>query len=42
VDRVNAVGGDLQINSTPGQGTRLHARLPTSVLGSLTDTGRSV
>jgi signal transduction histidine kinase len=35
VDRVNAVGGRLEVESAPGQGTRLCARLPLSVLGSL-------
>ena len=34
-DRVNAVGGRLDISSESGQGTRLCARLPTNVLGSL-------
>jgi len=33
VDRVNAVGGDLELSSEPGRGTRLCARLPTNVLG---------
>jgi signal transduction histidine kinase len=35
VDRVDAVGGRLEVSSAPGQGTRLCARLPTNVLGSL-------
>jgi signal transduction histidine kinase len=35
VDRVDAVGGHLEVSSAPGQGTRLCARLPTNVLGSL-------
>jgi signal transduction histidine kinase len=35
VDRVDAVGGRLEVSSAPGQGTRLCARLPMSVLGSL-------
>jgi signal transduction histidine kinase len=35
LDRVNAAGGDLQVASEPGRGTRLCARLPTHVLGSL-------
>ena len=35
LDRVNAVGGDLEVASEPGRGTRLCARLPTHVLGSL-------
>jgi signal transduction histidine kinase len=35
VDRVEAVGGRLEVTSPPGQGTRLCARLPTNVLGSL-------
>ena len=34
-DRVNAVGGDLEVMSETGRGTRLCARLPTHVLGSL-------
>lgn len=32
VDRVTAVGGRLDVTSPPGQGTRLSARLPLSVL----------
>jgi signal transduction histidine kinase len=35
VDRVEAIGGQLEVTSAPGQGTRLCARLPTNVLGSL-------
>jgi signal transduction histidine kinase len=35
VDRVDAVGGLLEISSAPGEGTRLCARLPTTVLGRL-------
>ena len=35
IDRVDAVGGRLEVRSAPGQGTRLCARLPTNVLGSL-------
>ena len=35
VDRVQAVGGRLELSSRAGQGTRLCARLPTNVLGSL-------
>jgi signal transduction histidine kinase len=35
VDRVNAVGGRLEVSSAPGEGTRVRARLPTHVLGSL-------
>jgi signal transduction histidine kinase len=35
VDRVDAVGGTLDVTSAPGRGTRLCARLPTNVLGSL-------
>ena len=35
VDRVQAVGGRLEVNSPPGRGTRLRAELPTNVLGSL-------
>lgn len=38
VDRVNAVGGRLEVSSPAGQGTRLCARLPTNVLGSVTAT----
>jgi signal transduction histidine kinase len=34
-DRVEAVGGRLEIKSPPGEGTRLSARLPARVLGSL-------
>ena len=34
-DRVEAVGGRLEITSPPSAGTRLQARLPTRVLGSL-------
>jgi signal transduction histidine kinase len=40
VDRVEAVGGRLEIVSPPGRGTRLCARLPTNVLGSLNGAGR--
>jgi signal transduction histidine kinase len=35
VDRVQAVGGRLEVSSASGEGTRLCARLPTTVLGSL-------
>ena len=35
VDRVQAVGGRLDVSSPPGRGTRLRAELPTNVLGSL-------
>jgi signal transduction histidine kinase len=35
VDRVQAIGGRLQVTSSPGQGTRLRAHLPAHVLGSL-------
>jgi len=35
VDRVEAVGGRLEVESVPGHGTRLCARLPMNVLGSL-------
>ena len=35
VDRVQAVGGRLEVSSPPGEGTRLCARLPLHVLGSL-------
>ena len=35
VDRVQAVGGRLEVASPPGQGTRLRAELPVNVLGSL-------
>jgi signal transduction histidine kinase len=34
-DRVEAVGGRLEITSPSGDGTRLSARLPTNVLGGL-------
>ena len=34
-DRVTAVGGRLEVKSAPGDGTRIQAILPTSVLGSL-------
>jgi signal transduction histidine kinase len=34
-DRVEAVGGRLEITSPEGEGTRICARLPTQVLGSL-------
>ena len=35
VDRVQAVGGRLEVSSPPGEGTRLSVHLPTKVLGSL-------
>jgi signal transduction histidine kinase len=35
IDRVEAVGGRLEITSPSGDGTRLSARLPTNVLGGL-------
>jgi signal transduction histidine kinase len=34
VDRVTAVGGRLNVSSPPGQGTRLSAHLPASVLAT--------
>ena len=34
-DRVQAVGGELDVSSPPGEGTRLRATLPTKLLGSL-------
>jgi signal transduction histidine kinase len=34
-DRVQAVGGRLEVSSPPGKGTRLRALLPTNVRGSL-------
>lgn len=34
-DRVQAVGGVLEVSSPPGEGTRLTVRLPATVLGSL-------
>ena len=40
VDRVEAVGGRLEVESVPSHGTRLRARLPTDVLGSLNDHER--
>jgi signal transduction histidine kinase len=39
VDRVQAVGGVLDLNSPPGEGTRLRVELPTTVLGSLNGHG---
>jgi signal transduction histidine kinase len=42
VDRVEAVGGRLEVSSAPGQGTRLCARLPMNVLGSLNGHERRV
>lgn len=30
-DRVDALGGSLELTSTPGTGTRLHARIPTTM-----------
>ena len=41
VDRVDAVGGHLELSSERGQGTRLCARLPANVLGSLTGQRQS-
>jgi len=38
VDRVEAVGGRLEVESVPRHGTRLCARLPVNVLGSLQPT----
>ena len=35
LDRVEAVGGRLEVDSPAGQGTRLRAELPATVLGSL-------
>jgi len=35
IDRVEAVGGRLEITSPPGDGTRLSAQLPTHVLGGM-------
>jgi hypothetical protein len=35
VDRVQAVGGRLEVDSPPSEGTRLRAQLPTNVVGSL-------
>ena len=35
VDRVEAVGGHLEVTSLPGEGTRLCGHLPMNVLGSL-------
>jgi signal transduction histidine kinase len=34
-DRVDAVGGRMQVTSPPGEGTRLCARLPMHVLGAM-------
>jgi signal transduction histidine kinase len=39
IDRVEAVGGRLEIASPAGEGTRIHARLPARVLGSLNGFG---
>jgi signal transduction histidine kinase len=41
VDSVDAVGGHLELSSERGHGTRLCARLPASVLGSLTGQRQS-
>src|SRR4051794_21417829 len=41
VDRVDAVGGHLELSSERGHGTRLCARLPANVLGSLTGQRQS-
>ena len=41
VDRVDAVGGHLELSSERGQGTRLCARLPANVLGLLTGQRQS-
>jgi len=38
-DRVEAIGGQIDITSAPGRGTRLCARMPTNVLGSLNGRG---
>ena len=35
VDRVTALGGRMDVSSPPGQGTRLSARLPVSVLATV-------
>jgi signal transduction histidine kinase len=35
VDRVQAMGGQLEVDSPPGAGTRLRAQLPINVLGSV-------
>jgi signal transduction histidine kinase len=35
IDRVQAVGGRMEISSPPGHGTHLRAELPADVLGSL-------
>jgi signal transduction histidine kinase len=35
IDRVQAVGGRMEINSPPGHGTQLRAELPADVLGTL-------
>jgi signal transduction histidine kinase len=40
VDRLEAVGGHLDIESAPGAGTRLSAQLPTRVLAPLSDVSR--
>ena len=41
VDHVDAVGGHLELSSERGHGTRLCARLPANVLGSLTGQRQS-
>jgi signal transduction histidine kinase len=35
LDRVDAVGGRMEVSSARGQGTRICARLPIHVLGSM-------
>ena len=41
-DRVEAVGGRLEITSRRGRGTTIRAEMPTSVLASLRPTGQHV
>jgi len=35
VDRLEAIGGTLEVTSPLGQGTRLRARLPANILGAV-------
>jgi signal transduction histidine kinase len=41
-DRVTALGGRMDVSSPPGRGTRLSARLPLHVLGSVRDHAATV
>ncbi len=40
-DRVDALGGSLELTSTRGEGTRLHARIPTTMPRTETEHGGS-